>query len=90
MNIKVLNKKIKNMFPEYSGLMMFLKQNNAHFANMLEAHDSLDREITQLELDPVHVINDDIETLKRKKLKYKDALYRLLKKTARERSVHPD
>lgn len=67
------------MFPEYSELMVTLKQNDPHFAKMLEAHDELDRHITRLELDPVHAINDDLETLKRQKLKYKDRLYALLK-----------
>ena len=81
MNIKVMNKKLKNMFPEYSELMSELRQSNPHFAKMLESHDVLDRQITHLELNPVHAINDndDIETLKRKKLKYKDELYAFLK-----------
>lgn len=79
MSIKVMNKKLKNMFPEYSELMIVLKQDDPHFAKMLEAHDELDRQISRLELDPVHAINDDIETLKRQKLKYKDRLYALLK-----------
>ena len=81
MNIKVMNKKLKNMFPEYSELMSELRQSNPHFARMLESHDVLDRQITHLELNPIHAINDndDIETLKRKKLKYKDELYALLK-----------
>ena len=81
MSIKVMNKKLKNMFPEYSELMIALKQNDPHFAKMLEEHDELDRQIARLELDPVHSINDDddIETLKRQKLKYKDRLYALLK-----------
>lgn len=84
MNIKVMNKKIKNMFPEYCELMTLLKQENPHFSKMLEEHDSLDREITQLELNPVNLINDDIEKLKRKKLKYKDELYQILKRTEQE------
>ncbi|MFV5464218.1 YdcH family protein, partial [Acinetobacter sp. 207] len=36
--------------------------------------------ISQLELDPVHQINDDIEALKRKKLRLKDEMYHLLLK----------
>ncbi len=78
MNIKVMNKKLKNMFPEYGKLMTELRQRDPHFAKMLEEHDVLDKQITRLELNPVHAINDDIETLKRKKLKYKDRLYALL------------
>ncbi|OTG84901.1 YdcH family protein [Acinetobacter sp. ANC 4648] len=88
MNIKVMNKKIKNMFPEYTELMTILKQENPHFAKILEEHDVLDKRITQLELNPVHVINDDIEILKRKKLKYKDEIYLLLKKAEQDSSQY--
>jgi len=35
--------------------------------------------MSQLELDPVNHINNDIEAIKRKKLKLKDEIYRLLK-----------
>ena len=84
MNIKVMNKKIKNMFPEYSELMTILKQDNPHFAKILEEHDLLDKRIAQLELNPVHLINDDIEILKRQKLKYKDEIYLYLKKAEQD------
>lgn len=82
MNIKLMNKKLKHMFPEYSELMVKLKQSDPHFAKMLEAHDELDRKISRLELNPVNVINDNLEKLKRQKLKYKDRLYALLKQAA--------
>ncbi len=84
MNIKVMNKKIKNMFPEYSELMTILKQDNPHFAKILEEHDLLDKRIAQLELNPVNLINDDIEILKRQKLKYKDEIYLYLKKAEQD------
>ncbi|TCM70924.1 uncharacterized protein YdcH (DUF465 family) [Acinetobacter calcoaceticus] len=87
MNIKVMNKKLKNMFPEYGELMTVLRQSNPHFAKMLEAHDELDRDITRLRLHPVHAITDDIETLKRKKLKYKDQLYALLRQAQRTQTM---
>ncbi|MBR5557227.1 MAG: DUF465 domain-containing protein, partial [Acinetobacter sp.] len=47
-------------------------------------HEQLDKEIAQLELNPVHLINinDDIELMKRKKLKLKDEIYQILNKTA--------
>lgn len=80
MNTKIMNKKLKNMFPEYRETMQVLAQEDPHFAKMMEDHDELDREIIQLEQDPVNLINDDIESLKRKKLKLKDSLYQLLKK----------
>lgn len=82
MNTKIMNKKLKNMFPEYRDLMYSLVQDNHHFAKLMEDHDELDREITHKEQDPVNLINEDIESLKRKKLKLKDALYQLLCKAS--------
>ncbi|SPL71006.1 YdcH family protein [Acinetobacter stercoris] len=79
MNSKVMNKKIKNMFPEYRELMNILKQEDPHFSKLLEDHDELDKKITQLEQDPVCLIHDDIDSLKRKKLRLKDEMYRILK-----------
>lgn len=69
------------MFPEYSELMAKLRQDNPHFAKVLEEHDALDKHIAHLDRNPVQSIteNDDIEALKRKKLKYKDELYAMLK-----------
>ena len=50
---------------------------------LFEKHEQLDKEIAQLELNPVHLINinDDIELMKRKKLKLKDEIYQILNKT---------
>lgn len=87
MDTKVLNKKVKNMFPEYCELMSMLKQENPHFAKILEEHDLLDKKIRHLELNPVNLINDDIEMLKRKKLKYKDELYLILKQAEQDRTA---
>ena len=84
MNTKTMNKKLKNMFPEYRYLMQILLQEDPHFAKMMLDHDELDRQITQLEQDPVNLINEDIECLKRKKLKLKDALYLILQKASAE------
>ena len=80
MNSKVMNKKLKLMFPEHRELMCTLKQEDPHFAKLLTDHDQLDREISQLELDPINHIHTDIEQLKRKKLKLKDQLYLILQR----------
>lgn len=89
MNSKTLNKKIKNMFPEYRELMQKLAQDDAHFSSLMENHDELNRQIIQLEQDPVNLINinDDIEQLKRKKLKLKDSLYQILKTASVQNQV---
>lgn len=79
MKTKECNKKVKLMFPEYRDLIQQLREENPHFAKLFEEHAELDKHITQLELNPVNHQNDQIETIKRKKLKLKDELYRLLK-----------
>jgi len=70
------------MFPEYRDLMSTLKQEDPHFAKLLIDHDELDRKISQLELDPINHIHENIEQLKRKKLRLKDQLYLILQRTA--------
>lgn len=67
------------MFPEYRDLIVQLREENPYFANLFEEHDVLDKQIAQLELDPISHISNDIEAIKRKKLKLKDEIYRLLK-----------
>ena len=67
------------MFPEFKDLIQQLLEHNPRFAHLFERHAELDQEICQLEQCPVNQINIDIETLKRKKLKLKDEIYRLLK-----------
>ncbi|TCB82187.1 YdcH family protein [Acinetobacter sp. ANC 4173] len=78
MNTKECNKKVKLMFPEHREIIPQLRQDNPRFAKIFEEHAELDQEIYQRELNPVFRINDDIEALKRKKLRLKDEIYRLL------------
>lgn len=67
------------MFPEHRSLISKLKQDNAHFSKLFEEHNELDHEILRLEKDPITSNIDEIDTLKRKKLKLKDELYIMLK-----------
>lgn len=78
MKTKEYNKKLKNMFPEFKDIIQVLREENPHFAKIFEEHEILDKEICQLEQNPVNLINDSIEKLKRKKLKLKDEIYQLL------------
>ncbi len=66
------------MFPEFKDLIPKLREDNPHFAKMFEQHEQLDREVNLLEQDPVNQIRDDIELLKRQKLKLKDQMYLML------------
>lgn len=82
MKTKECNKKVKKMFPEHQELIHKLRHDDPHFAKIFESHQELDKEIAQLELNPVNLINDDIESRKRKKLKIKDEIYKILTRTA--------
>ena len=68
------------MFPEFRDLIPKLREDNPHFAKMFEEHEQLDKTVMQLELDPLSQIRDDIEVLKRKKLKLKDQMYLMLQR----------
>lgn len=67
------------MFPEFKEIIPILREENPHFAKIFEQHGTLDKEINQLEQNPVNHIDDQIEALKRQKLKLKDEIYKLLK-----------
>ena len=84
MKTKECNKKVKNMFPEYRDLIQDLRQDNPHFSKLFEEHEELDKEITLREQNPVNLINDEIEILKRQKLKLKDKLYAYLKQAEQQ------
>lgn len=66
------------MFPEHRELIAQLRQNNAHFAKIFDEHNDLDHEIIRLEKDPVTSGLEDIEVLKKKKLKLKDEIYQMI------------
>jgi uncharacterized protein len=86
MKIKDCNKKIKNMFPEFSNLIARLREDNPHFAYIFEQHEQLDREVAQLELNPVNLLHNEIEQLKRRKLRLKDQMYHMLQQAHLQQS----
>ena len=45
MNSKVVNKKIKHMFPEYQDLVTTLRHDDPHFARLFNDHHELDQHI---------------------------------------------
>ena len=60
------------MFPEYRDLISKLKQEDAHFARLFEEHNELDDKITGLVNNVVTIGAEEIEELKKAKLKLKD------------------
>jgi len=72
------------MFPEYRDLITRLKNEgtNTRFLSLFERHNQLDHEITALEDHNASGIHNDIETLKKEKLRVKDEIYALLRQEA--------
>ncbi|MDO5687642.1 MAG: YdcH family protein [Neisseria sp.] len=72
------------MFPEYRDLISRLKNEDARFARLFEEHNDLDHQIIRLESNPVTGGLDQIDDLKRQKLRLKDQLYEILKRAESE------
>ncbi|AAQ60975.1 YdcH family protein [Chromobacterium violaceum] len=70
------------MFPEYRERITRLKTEDAHFARLFDKHNQLDQQIKNMEDRIVSATHEEIETLKKEKLKLKDELYALLKACA--------
>ena len=72
------------MFPEYRDLITRLKTEgtNTRFLSLFDKHNELDRQITALENHNASGIHEDIEMLKKEKLRVKDELYTLLRQEA--------
>ncbi|EAR0283685.1 DUF465 domain-containing protein [Salmonella enterica subsp. enterica] len=66
------------MFPEYRALISRLKKDNTRFAALFHEHNILDADIKKREM-LAGFCDAETETLKKKKLQIKDALYRILK-----------
>ncbi len=67
------------MFPEYRDLITQLKNEDAHFSRLFEKHNELDHKIKNMESNIELATNEEIEVLKKEKLKLKDELYQILK-----------
>ncbi|MCM2306434.1 MAG: YdcH family protein [Sulfuritalea sp.] len=70
------------MFPEYRELVSQLKANDRHFDSLFSKHNELDQKIRNMEarIDPAS--HEDIEILKKRKLRLKDEMYELIKKAS--------
>ena len=73
------------MFPEYRDLITKLKGHDHHFTKVFDKHNTLDQSIKNMESRGVlPTAEDEIEALKREKLKLKDELFAILRKAAAE------
>lgn len=67
------------MFPEYRDLISVLKNQDKHFAKLFDEHNELDHKIQNM-IDKIEYgTQEEIETLKKMKLRLKDEMYVILK-----------
>jgi len=70
------------MFPEYRDLISKLKSEDHHFERLFDQHNELDEKITEMEKRVSLTGEQEIETLKKKKLALKDEIYQILLKAS--------
>lgn len=72
------------MFPEHRDLITQLKTTDLHFRHLFDQHNALDQQIRNLEahVDHAHARQEEVETLKKEKLRLKDQLYVILQKAS--------
>lgn len=70
------------MFPEFRELISRLKTEDEHFARLFHRHNEIDQQIKNMEAGLVPTDGRTIEHLKKEKLKFKDSLFQILKKTS--------
>jgi len=68
------------MFPEYRELVAQLKASDPHFDSLFSKHSELDQTIRNMEAHSGPASHEEIETLKKRKLRLKDEIYELLRK----------
>ena len=66
------------MLHEYRDEIHELKQENAHFANIFEKHNELDKKIERAEAGDTPMTDMEIEVLKKEKLLLKDEAYKMI------------
>ena len=67
------------MFPEYRDLITKLKNEDAHFALLFDKHNEIGQKIKNQEANIELATQQEVETLKKEKLKIKDELYAILR-----------
>ena len=70
------------MFPEYRELISQLKGKDYHFTRVFDEHNALDHQIQSLEAKLLPGGEQEVDKLKKTKLKLKDELQQILQKAA--------
>ncbi|KFA59219.1 hypothetical protein A9G34_00290 [Gilliamella sp. Choc4-2] len=69
------------MFPEYREVISKLKNSDLRFQKLFDKHNELDQKIKNIENGIIVDTTETIEALKKQKLKIKDEIYDILRKT---------
>ncbi len=71
------------MFPEYRDLITQLKHSDLHFTHLFDRHNEIDQSIKNIEAGIAPGMHDEIENLKKEKLRLKDEIYAILIKASK-------
>lgn len=75
------------MFPEHRDLITELKTTDRHFLQLFDRHNELDQRIKNIEMHLKHRTHEEVETMKKEKLRLKDQLYAVLQRAAAARTI---
>ncbi len=67
-------------FPEYAEKISQLKQSDAHFAKLYEAYHEVNRQVHRAETDVEPTGDDEMEAMRKERMRLKDELYAILAK----------
>lgn len=67
-------------FPEYAEKISALKQSDAHFAKLYDEYHEVNRKVHRAETDVEPTGDEEMEAMRRARMKLKDELYAILVK----------
>ncbi len=70
-----------NDFPDHHHTIRHLKMHDAHFTKLADSYHQLDSEVRKLEEGNSPVEDAYLETLKKRRLHFKDELFTIIQKT---------
>ena len=76
------NHSLINEFPEMREKIHQLKMSDNHFSRLFSAYDTIEHAVHRIESGAEAASDEHLESLKKERLKLKDALFVLLKKAA--------
>ncbi|WP_032108081.1 YdcH family protein [Necropsobacter massiliensis] len=72
------------MFPEFRDLITKLKAEDYHFSRLFDKHNELDQKVQNIDAKIEFATREQVENLKKEKLRLKDEIYAILRKHAQQ------